>query len=256
MVSWLTTLSFVATAFGVAQGYSIAENLALTTAAAMPVGVYYRPPRSMTSGKPGATTPFRRSPCPAMNTLANHGYLPRDGKNITLKMALAAIRDKFNIAEDLAGVIGTLTPGRFNLNDLSKHNDPIEHDASLARSDAYFGEDPAFITPSLFNDVLSYGLDGQIDVTDVAKIQASRVAYGQQSNPEFDFSATPAFLAQAEAALLLRGLGGENGNCSKTSFVSTFFLLETFPMDWRKSPTQITYPDVLATISSINAVAV
>ena len=24
-----------------------------------------------------------RSPCPALNCLANHGYLPRDGKNIT-----------------------------------------------------------------------------------------------------------------------------------------------------------------------------
>ncbi|KAE8986294.1 hypothetical protein PR003_g20947 [Phytophthora rubi] len=254
MVSWIITLSLVVSAFGVAQGYSTTDNLALATAAAMPVGVYYRPPRSMTSGRPGTTTPFRRSPCPGLNTLANHGYLPRDGKNITVKMALAAIRDKFNIAEDLAGVIGTLTPGRFDLNDLSKHNSPIEHDASMARSDAYFGEDPAFVTPSLINDVLSYGLDGRIDVTDVATIQANRVAYGQQCNPELDFSATPAFLAHAEAALLLRAMGGENGNCSKTSFVSTFFLLETFPMDWRKSPTPITYPDVLATVSYINAV--
>jgi hypothetical protein len=24
-----------------------------------------------------------RSPCPALNALANHGYLPRDGKNIS-----------------------------------------------------------------------------------------------------------------------------------------------------------------------------
>ena len=32
-----------------------------------------------------------RSPCPALNTLANHGYLPRDGKNIrpdVLQLAL------------------------------------------------------------------------------------------------------------------------------------------------------------------------
>ncbi|CAG8835038.1 22518_t:CDS:2, partial [Racocetra persica] len=25
----------------------------------------------------------KRSPCPALNTLANHGYLPRGGENIT-----------------------------------------------------------------------------------------------------------------------------------------------------------------------------
>jgi hypothetical protein len=31
---------------------------------------------------PGAV----RSPCPALNALANHGFLPRNGKNITLAM--------------------------------------------------------------------------------------------------------------------------------------------------------------------------
>ncbi|KAE8909268.1 hypothetical protein PF005_g20647 [Phytophthora fragariae] len=256
MVSWLATLSFAATAFGVVQGYTASEGAVLAAAAATPVGVYFRPPFSMTSGRPGDLAPFRRSPCPALNTLANHGYLPRDGKNITVKMALAAARDKFNIAEDLAAVIRTLTPAQFDLNDLSKHNDPIEHDASLARSDTYFGEDPAFATLGLVTNMLSYGADGQIDVTDVAKIRASRVAYGQKNNPEFDYSSTPAFIGGAESALLLRGLGGLNGNYSKTSFVSTFFLLETFPLDWQKSPTEITYPDVLATISYLAAVEV
>ncbi|KAG6580161.1 chloroperoxidase [Phytophthora cinnamomi] len=256
MVSWFATLAFAATAFGVVQGYTAAEEAVLAAAAATPIGVYFRPPFSMTSGRPGDPAPFRRSPCPGLNTLANHGYLPRDGKNITVKMALAAIQDKFNIAEDLAGVIRTLTPAQFDLNDLSKHNDPIEHDASLARSDAYFGEDPAFVSPTLVTDMLTYGVDGQIDVTDVAKIRAARVAYGRKNNPEFDYSSTPAFISNAESALLLRAIGGQNGNSSKTSFVSTFFLLETFPLDWQKSPTQITYPDVLATISYLAAVQV
>ena len=31
-----------------------------------------------------------RSPCPALNVLANHGYLPRDGKNITAVMLTSA----------------------------------------------------------------------------------------------------------------------------------------------------------------------
>ena len=33
-----------------------------------------------------------RSPCPALNTLANHGYLPRDGKNINPQMLSIAIQ--------------------------------------------------------------------------------------------------------------------------------------------------------------------
>lgn len=148
MVSWFTALSYVATAFGVAQGYTTAEDAALAAAAAKPVGEYYRPPVSMTSGRSGTNTPFRRGPCPGLNTLANHGYLPRDGKNVTIKMVMAAMKDKFNIADDLATVMGTLSPAVFDLNDLSKHNNPIEHDASMACSDSYFGEDPAFVTPA------------------------------------------------------------------------------------------------------------
>ncbi|GMF13662.1 unnamed protein product [Phytophthora lilii] len=257
MVSFTSAITFVAAAFGVAQGYSeIEAKLALDLAAALPEGAYYRPPSWLTSGAVNSTAPFRRSPCPAMNTLANHGYLPRDGKNITVDQALAVVMDKFNIAEDLASVMGGLSPNLFDLNDLSKHNDKIEHDASLARSDAYFGADPAFVTPSLIADVLAHGLDGKIDVTDVAKIRAARVAYGKKHNPEFDFSTTPAFIAGAESGLFLRGFGGHNGNSSSTYFISTFFLLETFPLGWSKPTTEITYADALATISYLDAVDV
>jgi hypothetical protein len=256
MVSFIAAFTAVAAVFGVAQGYTAAEKSALAKAAALPVGTYYRPPTAMTSGKVGATTAFRRSPCPAMNTLANHGYLPRDGKNITRAQAVAVVMDKFNIADDLAAVMGGLSPDVFDLNDLSKHMDQIEHDASLARADAYFGADPYLLTPNLMVDVLAHGLDGKIDVTDVAKIRAARVAYGEKYNPEFNFSTTPAFIAGAEAGLFLRGFGGDNGNSSSTYYISTFFQLETFPIGWSKPDTEITYADALATISYLDAVDV
>ncbi|KAJ6582149.1 Chloroperoxidase, partial [Mycena capillaripes] len=41
-----------------------------------------------------------RSPCPGLNTLANHGYIPRNGKNITIPMILNAASDAFNIDAD------------------------------------------------------------------------------------------------------------------------------------------------------------
>ncbi|KAL3670486.1 hypothetical protein V7S43_004805 [Phytophthora oleae] len=191
-----------------------------------------------------------------MNTLANHGYLPCDGKNITVDQALAVVMDKFNVARDLAAVMGGLSPDLFDLNDLSKHMDKIEHDASLARSDAYFGADPAFVTPHFITDVLVHGLDGEIDVTDVAKIRAARVVWGEEHHLEFNFSTTPAFIAGAESGLFLRGFGGNNGNSSSTYFISTFFLLKTFPLGWSKPSTEITYADALATISYLDAVDV
>jgi len=33
-----------------------------------------------------------RSPCPALNALANHGYLPRDGKNISPNVLQRAVQ--------------------------------------------------------------------------------------------------------------------------------------------------------------------
>jgi hypothetical protein len=33
-----------------------------------------------------------RSPCPALNALANHGYLPRDGKNISPDVLQRAVQ--------------------------------------------------------------------------------------------------------------------------------------------------------------------
>ncbi|KAL4128631.1 hypothetical protein PRIC2_007615 [Phytophthora ramorum] len=257
MVSISASFAFVVAAIGVAYGYTEAEaEAALAEAAALSKGEYYRPPTYLTSGAVNSTAPFRRSPCPAMNTLANHGYLPRDGKNITVDQALAVVMDKFNIAEDLAAVMGGLSPDLFDMNDLSKHNDQVEHDASLVRIDSYFGVDPYLVTPGLINDVLNYGLDGSVDVTDVATIRAARMAWGEEHNPEFDFGTTPAFIAGAEAALLLRGFGGENGNSTATTFTATFFLQEMFPEGWTKPDTSITYDDALATILYLNAVEV
>ncbi|EEB97921.1 hypothetical protein MPER_02663, partial [Moniliophthora perniciosa FA553] len=41
-----------------------------------------------------------RGPCPGLNTLANHGFLPRDGKNITIPIVLQGAVDGFNVQND------------------------------------------------------------------------------------------------------------------------------------------------------------
>ncbi|KAF7360782.1 HEME-HALOPEROXIDASE domain-containing protein [Mycena venus] len=41
-----------------------------------------------------------RSPCPGLNTLANHGYLPRNGRNISIPMMLEAAIEGFNVGAD------------------------------------------------------------------------------------------------------------------------------------------------------------
>ncbi|KAF5353621.1 hypothetical protein D9758_013786 [Tetrapyrgos nigripes] len=77
-----------------------------------------------------------RGPCPGLNTLANHGYLPRNGTNITIPIVLQAVLDGFNVGPDVVtlaakGVlIAAETPDFFNLTEIALH-ETFEHDISL-----------------------------------------------------------------------------------------------------------------------------
>ncbi|KAJ3551350.1 heme-thiolate peroxidase [Xylaria arbuscula] len=79
-----------------------------------------------------------RGPCPMMNTLANHGYLQRDGRNITRENAVNALKEGLNFNPTLANImfdqaiIANPEPNAtyFTLDQLNKHN-LLEHDASL-----------------------------------------------------------------------------------------------------------------------------
>lgn len=46
-----------------------------------------------------------RGPCPMMNTLANHGFLPRDGRNITKENAMAGLGAGLNFDEGLVSLM-------------------------------------------------------------------------------------------------------------------------------------------------------
>lgn len=48
-----------------------------------------------------------RSVCPALNTMANHGYLPRSGRHITLPILIHALCECYNLTFALAFVLAT-----------------------------------------------------------------------------------------------------------------------------------------------------
>ncbi|KAI9462010.1 Cloroperoxidase [Lactarius psammicola] len=93
----------------------------------------YIPPRSGDS----------RCSCPALNTLANHGIIKRNGRNISFKELSGTIRSTYNFSPSfclfvpryIAHVLDrSYSTGRFDLADIDVHNG-IEHDASLVRRD-------------------------------------------------------------------------------------------------------------------------
>lgn len=71
-----------------------------------------------------------------LNTLANHGFMPRDGKNISKKLAVDVLSTVLNWNEtavnDLYDFAQRTNPNgtSFDLNHLTTHN-ILEHDASL-----------------------------------------------------------------------------------------------------------------------------
>src|SRR4051794_20570082 len=94
-----------------------------------------------------------RSPCPGLNTMANHGWLPRSGKNIDIDAIRSAVSGAYNYAPttfdgafEQAAAFNLTTTGNsstFHLADLAKH-DAVEFDGSLSRNDFYFGDDLHF----------------------------------------------------------------------------------------------------------------
>lgn len=73
-----------------------------------------------------------------LNSLANHGFLPHDGKDITQDDTISALSSALNVDSSLSiflhskAVTTNPTSGAttFSLDDLSNHN-ILEHDASL-----------------------------------------------------------------------------------------------------------------------------
>ncbi|KAG9219649.1 hypothetical protein CCMSSC00406_0006029 [Pleurotus cornucopiae] len=90
-----------------------------------------------------------RSPCPALNTMANHGYINRSGKNLTAAALSAALQKCYNLSLPLAIVLsygGFILLHRYNflrgidLKEVGKHGF-VEHDASLVHRDTILGDD-------------------------------------------------------------------------------------------------------------------
>jgi hypothetical protein len=73
-----------------------------------------------------------------LNTLANHGLLPRDGKNLNENQTVYALNQGLNLTPDFgrflftAGRLSNPKPNAttFNLDHLDRH-DLFEHDGSL-----------------------------------------------------------------------------------------------------------------------------
>ncbi|KAJ7921464.1 Cloroperoxidase [Mycena leptocephala] len=188
-----------------------------------------------------------RSPCPGLNTLANHGYLPRHGKNISIPMILKAAMDAFNAAPDgiiQAAKVGLLSgddPTTMNLDALRLHN-LVEHDASISRNDDALGDNLHF-NETIFANLANAnpGVD-YYNATSAAHVQDERLAISLRTNPNVTDTPKEVALRTRESALYLSVMGNALTGIAPKKFVQIFFREERLPIaeGWKRSNTTIT----------------
>ncbi|THH19790.1 heme-thiolate peroxidase [Bondarzewia mesenterica] len=177
-----------------------------------------------------------RSPCPALNALANHSYLHHDGRKLTVPDLIRTMREVYHISLPLASilsVLGALICGNgwsFDLEDLAKHN-KIEHDGSLAHADAAPGYlyAPSVPDKELLDKLLSLSSDGRyITFEDFVRERADR-----DEGLSKPLSGAHNIIARGEIALTCQVFGDEEGRVPK-EFVQEWYGQERLPEGWSR----------------------
>ncbi|KZT23254.1 Cloroperoxidase [Neolentinus lepideus HHB14362 ss-1] len=180
-----------------------------------------------------------RAPCPALNTLANHGYLPHDGRNIRPRVLINALQEGYNLTYLLAAFLtygGFTLLGQFaqvSLDDLCRHN-RVEHNASLVHEDTRPGSEYAPKVPLVeyMQALEADSSDGKyITNFDVAKARVRR------ETESADVDAIHAEIARGEMALVLRIFGAPDEEIPLER-LRHWMMKESFPPDWKADHTQ------------------
>jgi hypothetical protein len=144
-----------------------------------------------------------------LNTLANHGFLNRDGLNITKMDFNSAQVEALNMTPELANkttnaMVAKLgipknTSSTFNLADFAAH-DFTEHDASLTRLDKIQGS-TVDVQPSLVLLLLEDSSTGWLNTTSIGRSRARREAESRENGSSHLSEAFTAF-AQLESSFI------------------------------------------------------
>lgn len=208
-----------------------------------------------------------RSPCPMVNCLANHGFLPRDGRNIRadelydavsgagLGIALAsgfvsAVFHEYHpqatpkkpkswlrrLVTNPLAALGMRRPGQTDsmgrpVLDLDQLARPgvVEHDISLTRRDHQQPQGNAALQRDLVEGLLDASKDGKmLTREDLARYRKRRIATQKQENPEAQYGAFEHLLSCGEISLIL-GIVGD-GNQAPVTYLRAFLLEERLPL--------------------------
>ncbi|KAF9060229.1 Peroxidase, family 2-domain-containing protein [Rhodocollybia butyracea] len=193
---------------------------------------------------PGPTD--SRGPCPGLNTLANHGFLPRNGSNITIPIALGAIQEGFNLHLSIMplvaklGLLTTDNTDNFALKELALHG-TLEHDASLSRNDLAIGDNIHF-NATVFSTLNNSnpGVD-YYNATSAAQVLQQRLTEDSLINPNLTNTIKEFTIRIIESGFYLSVIGNVTTGVAPKDFIRIFFSQERLPLEegWHRSDVRI-----------------
>jgi len=209
-----------------------------------------------------------RGPCPALNILANHGLLPRDGKGITHELLRRALIDVYG----LSSALGSLSFGNFfvekafakfanpatqtfslcdlllniHSNDQPSKSAGIEHYASLTRSDRpdfTHNSDNTQRSPSPIQLAILLGASKDKKWINMDALVTARLALWAQTYRNIPsahgdkLDGIQHIIAATEGCLLLGVLSGNGKTYGQFQFpygwAESMLLHEQFPAGWK-----------------------
>lgn len=178
-----------------------------------------------------------RSPCPGLNSLANHGFLPHDGRNISIIQICKAIWEGLGATPDIAAAglafaffpwpLENLKDFRFDLEQLSTHMMFNEHDVSYSRNDAFLGDNARF-NQTVWGQSLKELRPEMLTPTDFAKARQARAEDTFARNTNTTFSFFDMALSSTETSFFFTVFG--SGRKTSKSMIRYFIENERLPV--------------------------
>jgi hypothetical protein len=164
-----------------------------------------------------------------MNTLANHGFLPRDGRNITRANAVSALKGGLNFNGTLGSImweqaiIANPEPNAtfFTLDQLNVHG-VLEHDASMTRTDAFLGNNHIF-NETVYNASKQWWTDETVTAKQLAHSKVFRQIQSCATNPNYSFTASIEDFSLGEVAAPIIVFGDMDAGTVDRSLMTFFF---------------------------------
>ncbi|RXW14104.1 heme-thiolate peroxidase [Candolleomyces aberdarensis] len=203
-----------------------------------------------------------RGPCPGLNTLASHGYLPRDGV-ATPTQIIKAVQEGFNMdngAAITATYLGHILNGNLVTDLLSiggktpKTGPPppppahagglnvhgtFEGDAGLTRADDFFGDNHSF-NQTLFDKFVDFSNrfgGGFYNLTVAGELRFSRIQDSIATNPQFTFKNVRYITAYGETVFPINLFvdGRQTERKLSMDHAASFFRDMKFPPDFHRA---------------------